>query len=189
MEEVALGIRFALAELFLLAGLSKLPRLPEFEQAVRRYELLPEAASRRVARAVPVVELVTGTLLAVGFGITVAAVALAAALAAFTVAISINLIRGRDIDCGCFSATAPRRITWRTVGRNIIFAAGALYVAVAHPAGLSLDAAFGWAEVTTSADAAVAVLISATVGVAAAGLLLNAARLHRLVVRANGASV
>jgi len=35
MSEAALGFRFVLAGIFLLAGLAKLPRLAEFEAAVR----------------------------------------------------------------------------------------------------------------------------------------------------------
>jgi hypothetical protein len=41
-------------------------------------------------------------------------------LAAFTAAVMINLIRGREIDCGCFGAGAARPITWATVGRNCV---------------------------------------------------------------------
>ena len=136
MAALALASRLALAVLFVLAGLAKLLNLAAFTRAVANYRLLPTAAVRPVATALPGLELATGLLLLLGLGTRPVAATLALMLLGFALAVSVNLLRGRRIDCGCFTGPGPRRITWATVARNLGLAAVAAWLALATPAPL-----------------------------------------------------
>lgn len=143
MAAAALVFRFVLGTVFLLAGLAKLPRRGKFEQAVRGYELVPGRLARPVALVLPPVELAGGSLLVLGLGTGVVASCLAALLLVFAGAVSVNLLRGRSIDCGCFGSVAEKRITWLTVARNAVFIGVALLVAVASPPSLAIAQGIG----------------------------------------------
>jgi len=178
-ELIPLAVRFLLAALFLLAGLSKLARLGEFESTLRRYELLPRALVGATARLLPAVEVACALLLGVGLATRVVALALAGLLIIFATAVAINLLRGREIDCGCFSAAAPNRITWRTVVRNVVLSALALVVVARPPAALALDGLWLARETSVPAGSALAVLVTSTVGLASFGVLLELWRFNR----------
>ena len=97
----------------------------------------------------------------------------ASALFAFSVAVIVNLCRGRTIECGCFGGSAPRQITWRLVATDAVLGAGSIAVAVAPPPS--------WAGSDT-----IAVLLAAAVAVLIRQLLAEAFRLrHALTVLQN----
>lgn len=187
MEYASLGFRYFIAAVFVFAGLSKFPRLAEFESAVGRYRLLPERFVRDVARALPPFELVCGLLLLMGLGIRIVSALLAVTLITFAGAVSINLLRGRAIDCGCFTTTAPQRITWLTVARNVALAAAAITVALTAPRALSLDGAIagaqtqvGRADATAIAIVSVSLLAATTLSSAALAFRAASISLRRL---------
>ena len=143
MGSAAVGFRFVLGTVFVLAGLAKLPRRAEFEAAVRGYRLVPERAVPSIARWLPVVELVAGALLLLGLGTAAVAALLGAFLVVFTGAVAINLARGRAIDCGCYGAGPARTIGWPTLVRNLGLLAMAVFVTAEAPAAFGLDAVLG----------------------------------------------
>src|ERR687887_557597 len=108
-------------------------------QAVRNYRLVPERAGELIGRTLPAVEVAAGALLAVGLGVRPVAALLALFLVAFSVAVAVNLLRGRTIDCGCFGPVAEKQITWWTVARNLVLTAAAIVVAAVQPTALALD--------------------------------------------------
>lgn len=129
----AIATSFALTVLvvvFAFAGVRKLRSLETFEGVVHNFRLLPEPLVRPVAYGLPVAEV------ALALGLIVPAIRggagtiAAALLGVFTLAVAINLIRGRrEIDCGCFSSELKQRLSWWLVLRNV--ALGGLAVAVA----------------------------------------------------------
>jgi uncharacterized membrane protein YphA (DoxX/SURF4 family) len=183
MGFVALCGRFTLASLFLLAGAAKLPRLAEFESAVRNYRLLPGRLVHPASVALPVGELAAGLLLALGFVTPAVAIAVAGLLVVFAAAVSVNLARGRSIDCGCFGSVAAKRITWATVARNLALAGLGVVVAAEAPRALALDAAIFGAAGAVSSSQALAVAIATTAALAAVALASAALRYRSLVER------
>ncbi|MFH5774877.1 MauE/DoxX family redox-associated membrane protein [Paracoccus sp. NGMCC 1.201697] len=124
---VAWTLRSFLAVLFASAALSKLTAIDEFHGVVRNFRLLPDALARPVAMVLPVVELAVAAGLLIGPLARPAALVAAALLAVFGLAIAINVLRGRSqIDCGCFRNGMKQRISWATVGRNVVLTALAL---------------------------------------------------------------
>jgi uncharacterized membrane protein YphA (DoxX/SURF4 family) len=182
VELLALGSRFALVILFLSAGLAKLSASEEFARAVRNYDLLPARWVAPVATWLPRLEVAAALLLGLGVLTTVVAAGLAGLLLVFTAAVAVNLVRGREIDCGCFGSSAPRRITWATVARNLALTALAALVVAWSPPALSLLPAWETGVAGAGAVAtgdAVAALVSSTAAAAGVLVLAEAARVQR----------
>ncbi|HEX2195897.1 MAG TPA: MauE/DoxX family redox-associated membrane protein [Actinomycetota bacterium] len=123
-------LRFLLALVFLVAGSGKVLDRKSFEKAVRNYKLVPESLAPAIASWLPRAELAAAFLLLAGIATPAVAFAVAAMLLGFAGAVAVNLLRGREIDCGCFSTPAPKKITWLTVARNVALAAAAVTLAV-----------------------------------------------------------
>lgn len=121
-------LRIGLAGLLLYAGLAKLHEPLVFAREIANYQLLPQLAPH-VAATLPVLELVAalamllpgprwrpaGALLAFGL------------MATFLVAVTSVVLRGVDIDCGCFGSGSGA-VTWLTVVRNLGLSLAALYL-------------------------------------------------------------
>jgi uncharacterized membrane protein YphA (DoxX/SURF4 family) len=177
----AVAFRFVLGTVFALAGLAKLPRRARFEQAVRGYRLVPDRLAPPIARLLPVVELVAGALLLLGFATAPVAGLLGAFLVVFTGAVAINLARGRAIDCGCYGAGPSRTIGWPTLVRNLGLLAMAVVVAAQAPAAFALDAVVGLgSRHGVSSGNAVGLLVAATVAVLGFTAAREALDLRRL---------
>ncbi len=121
----------SMALMFLAAAVHKLRDLRRFREVFAAYRLLPVAAGRRLAPAVPALEL------AVAVGLLFENLRLpalwtgVALLLVYAVAIAINLARGRrDLDCGCGGPSDRRPIAawmvWRNIGIATLLAAASL---------------------------------------------------------------
>lgn len=126
---------------FVLASVPKLRAPGAFERAVMNYELLPARASRFVARVLPIAESCVGIALLAGLASPVAATLAAICLVVFAFAVAANLVRGRTPDCGCHGTLVPRTITWSLVVIDLLYAAGAVFVALAPSTGVIVDPA------------------------------------------------
>jgi uncharacterized membrane protein YphA (DoxX/SURF4 family) len=185
VDFAAIGFRFFVGSVFLLAGQAKLPRQSEFEQVVRAYGVLPSRFVVPVARAVSLLEVAVATLLLIGLGTRVVAAVAAAALIAFSVAAGLNLIRGRDLDCGCYAVGAPRRITWALIARNAFLVAMAVVLALATPTSLAVDELMPGSVRTVAIThaSAFALLLVATTAILALTLIAEFVRLRSIQVR------
>jgi uncharacterized membrane protein YphA (DoxX/SURF4 family) len=119
--------RLVVAGVFLYAGAMKIADPPGFAHEVFNYKLLPPGAVNVVALWLPWIEVVSGVALLAGFRRKAAAGILGALLLAFLFGLSVNLARGRPVDCGCFGgAKAPRTDAERlaemrlAIGRDLL---------------------------------------------------------------------
>ena len=166
MHFVALIFRFALAGMFISAGVSKLAAMDAFGAAIRQYELLPDRAVTVVRRALPWLEVSIGFLLGVGLLTRVASLVAAVMLLGFAGAIATSLRRGRRFDCGCFAHA--KEAGWALVVRNVLLAGGAMVVAAASdPDAFSVDRLIGWSS-SGGVGSALAALVVGTLAIAAA---------------------
>jgi uncharacterized membrane protein YphA (DoxX/SURF4 family) len=179
VEVAAHAARFFLALVFLAAGLSKLPEREEFERAVTNYRLLPERFSRPVAVWLPRVEVLAGLLLALGVALVPVSFMVAGMLLVFSFAVGVNLLRGKEMSCNCFGASAPERMTWLTVGRNLVLVGMAALVALAPPSALAVWPGPGAGGMSVGAGAAFAMLLTAVSAALVAGLFGSALRVAR----------
>jgi len=121
----ALTIRWSLALVFLLAVIHKLRGPVAFKATMKNYRLLPDFLLLPFLYAVIAAELVAVVALLVNsrLGSSVAA----GLFVVYTLAILINLIRGRrDIDCGCSGPAVRQTLSAWLVVRNAGFLAAAL---------------------------------------------------------------
>jgi uncharacterized membrane protein YphA (DoxX/SURF4 family) len=113
-----LTLRLILGGLFIVAGLAKLRDPAAFATEVANYHLFSEAAPL-LAATLPAVELVAGLALISGPSRwrRSAALLLSGLMVVFTAALTLVVVRGINISCGCFGGdTGP--ITWLTVARD-----------------------------------------------------------------------
>lgn len=149
---IAWSLRLGLALLFAAGAWHKLSDRKRFEAAVRAYALLPDQMPWLVSRALPVVE----TAVAVGLLVPTwqqwASAAAAALLSVYTIAIVVNLARGRrEIDCGCFASKSTTPLSSALVARNLglIAAACALLLPTQPRALIWIDGLTLWTTLVT----------------------------------------
>ncbi len=169
--------RFVLATVFLSSGIAKLPRRREFVDAVRDYELVPEQVAVAIGRLLPAGEVLIGALLFTGVALLPAAAITGGVLGAFSIAIAMNLLRGREIACGCFGLVAEARLGWSSVLRNFVLIAAAVLVGWRPVATLSPEPA-GRA---VASGTGLAALIIGTLAALAYSLVREALRLRKLL--------
>lgn len=179
VDAAALTSRFILAFIFLNAALPKLLAPRAFERAVANYALLPLMLVRPVARWLPRLELVCAGTLFVGAAPAIVSGVAGALLVVFACAVTANLLRGRLIECGCNGATAPSRISWFHVARDVALAAMAFLVAVRMPDRLSVLAWPRETEAAINTANALATLVIAGSAVIAGSIANEGLRVFR----------
>lgn len=103
---VLLVLRLILGISFITASIHKIADPSAFAHIIYGYGLFPNDLINLIAIAVPFLELFCGLLLVTGVYQGGAALMINVMLVGFIMAISINLIRGYDFDCGCFTSGA-----------------------------------------------------------------------------------
>lgn len=118
--------QIALGVFFIVAALPKVADPPSFAHMIYNYRLVPGPLVNITALALPWAELLMGVALICGIWRRTAALLVGALLVVFIVAISVNLLRGNAIDCGCFdvadagkSVEERFRDMWMTIYRDI----------------------------------------------------------------------
>lgn len=98
--QAALSLGLALT--FLASAIPKLRHPKGFILVVLEYRVLPPSLGRLYARLLPGLELLVALLLLSGTLVRLAAAAASALFVSFVVGVGVNMVRGRDLDCGCF---------------------------------------------------------------------------------------
>jgi hypothetical protein len=121
---ILLTLRLCLAVLFAAAASHKIRDPLAFRDTLGRYELLPAALVGPAGAALMGAELVIAVTVLFS---RIASMAAAIVLAGYTVAIAVNLARGRtDLNCGCMGPAASAPISGWLVARNVLLVATAL---------------------------------------------------------------
>jgi putative oxidoreductase len=97
-----IACQLLLGGVFIYASLGKVLDQQGFISAIHSYRILPDLMVRPISYILPFVELIFGILLTVGVMTRLSATVLSVLLAIFIIAICSALIRGINIDCGCF---------------------------------------------------------------------------------------
>jgi hypothetical protein len=96
------------------------------------YQVVPDGVGRLVGRFLPWIEVILGCALLAGLGLPVTGGLTVLLLASFTIAVVINLRRGRRISCSCNGLATTTTIGTGTVARN-----GALMILGATTSGVA----------------------------------------------------
>lgn len=95
--------RLSLAAIFIYAGVIKATDVVAFAGHVANYQLLPYAWNFVAAAALPYVEILCGLLLLMNKRVRPSLLVLLLLNSVFIIALTSVMMRGFDIDCGCFN--------------------------------------------------------------------------------------
>ncbi len=129
-HHVQLLLRLTLGGLLILAAVTKFVDRGGFQAAVSEYRVFPSALERPFAVTLPFVELTLGVLLLAGLGTVIAASLAVPVFLSFSLAIGVNMVRGRDLDCHCFGSVQSEPIGWPAVIRSSALLVVAVIVAI-----------------------------------------------------------
>lgn len=126
MAVVSFLSRFIIGGIFLTAGLAKISDPVAFLITLRKFELLPDMYARFLAVYLPWLEFVLGLFILLGIMHRAGSLVLAFLNAVFGVAILSVILRGMEIDCGCFGLLGdvlnlPDMADMKAVIRNAVF--------------------------------------------------------------------
>jgi uncharacterized membrane protein YphA (DoxX/SURF4 family) len=100
---IEIALRWILGITFIYASYHKIMSPADFAKVVYGYNLFPEVLINLIAIILPFVELISGLSLLLGIYPRSAALIINGLLLAFIFILSINIMRGYEFDCGCFS--------------------------------------------------------------------------------------
>jgi uncharacterized membrane protein YphA (DoxX/SURF4 family) len=120
---IELAARWVLGLTFIYASYHKIFVPADFAKIVYGYDLFPHDAINLIAIILPFIELIAGLALILGVYPRSAAFIINGMLAAFILVLAINLIRGHEFNCGCFSAEGEESLysTEMTLVRDIVY--------------------------------------------------------------------
>ncbi len=103
--------RLILALIFIYAGAVKMQDVVAFASHVAAYQILPYAMNYLVATTLPYMEFLAGIILLLNARVRPALVVVGGMNLVFMVALVSVLLRGLDIDCGCFDPSGGQDVT------------------------------------------------------------------------------
>jgi len=104
-DRLYIMLRIILGIIFIWASWEKIIDPGGFARVVKNYAILPEILINPVALFLPWVEAICGILLITGYLVKGSAFIVDTLMCVFILAFVINMFRGIDISCGCFSNT------------------------------------------------------------------------------------
>jgi uncharacterized membrane protein YphA (DoxX/SURF4 family) len=119
--------RLVLGGLFIYAGIVKVADPLEFAQDVRNYRLAGQSLSFLTAVFLPWLEIVAGFFLVAGIMKRASALVVSSMLVFFILLVLLTLVRGLDVDCGCFG-TLSRRADLGLIVEDLLMLSMALSV-------------------------------------------------------------
>jgi putative oxidoreductase len=124
-----LMVRTLLGTVFLRDSIGKILHPAGFAKQICGYQLLPESWIGAAAISLPRLEIVLGCFLIVVLWLPGAIAIKSLLFAFFLLALLINLFRGPDVDCGCFStSSAGHGSRWTYLLRDLFFLALSMFL-------------------------------------------------------------
>lgn len=102
------SFRLILGGVFIWAGLLKIFDPLGFAEDIANFRVFPQWISFFLALILPWIEVISGVFLILGLFRHASTLILSLLLAAFLVLIVVSIMRGIDIDCGCFGSFSQK---------------------------------------------------------------------------------
>ena len=135
---ILFAFRLVVGGVFIWSGMLKILHPLGFAQNVAAYELFPKWMVILVAVSLPWVEATVGLLLVVGLFRRAAALVACGMLTAFILLVSVTMVRGLSLTCGCFGSLSGK-VGWTLLGQDIVLLLFSLIVLFSRSTELSLD--------------------------------------------------
>jgi len=120
LHRISMFIRIVLSFLFIFAGATKAYDPSEFAREIARYQLVPWTVSVLGAIYLPWLEMLTGILLLLKRFERGALLIVTVLLLVFSGALASAMVRGLNIDCGCFGRAFAATGTLTPLIRNLV---------------------------------------------------------------------
>ncbi len=122
-------IRLVIGGLFVYAGFLKALKPQAFADSIVTFQMLPKQLINVMAMGLPPFEILVGAMLIMGIRTKAASLAAILMSVIFSIAILQGLIRGLQIDCGCFGSGTPSAMkNWLSLGRDLLLIAGGVLI-------------------------------------------------------------
>jgi len=131
-KTVLLIFRLVLGGLFVYAGAVKAFDPLDFAQNIRNYQLVGQSLSFVAAIVLPWLEILAGLALILGVWTRGAALAVTGLLVFFIVLTAVTMVRGLDVDCGCFGSLS-RKSGWGVILEDLGMLALGLSILLDRP--------------------------------------------------------
>lgn len=136
--------RLIIGGIFLTAGLAKISDPVSFLITLRKFDLLPDTSARFFAVYLPWLEFVLGLFIILGLMHRAGSLILAFLNAVFGIAILSVILRGMEIDCGCFGLLGdvlnlPDMADMKAVIRNVVFSGFCMAIFISKKTFFSLE--------------------------------------------------
>ena len=118
-------VRIILSVIFIYAGMEKISYPAGFSDSINNYKILPLFTVNFLAIILPWIELIAGVLLLFGIRVKENSFIISVLLSIFIIAIVISLIRGLNIDCGCFGTFSGSKVgIYKLIENSLLLIAG-----------------------------------------------------------------
>lgn len=125
------GARWILGGVFIYASYDKILHPAAFSKIIYNYQILPDGLINLTALVLPMLELIMGIFFWVGFWMPGTVMLSNILLVSYIGALILNLARGLDINCGCFSMSSGSSINIESILWDAAFLALSVYLTVA----------------------------------------------------------
>ena len=133
-----LAARLFVGFILLYAGLGKIVEPQTFAKEIANYHILPDFLINITALVLPWLEVIIGIFLIAGIRIRASATIASVSMLVFIIAVLSAMIRGLDINCGCF-ADKVVMVGWRKIIEDLIILIAALLPAIFTQNSFSLE--------------------------------------------------
>jgi uncharacterized membrane protein YphA (DoxX/SURF4 family) len=121
-------LRLILGFIFIYAGGEKISYPDKFAESIANYQLLNNFFITLTAVVLPWIEVFAGILLICGAAVKENSVILSSLLFIFIAVGIISLLRGLDIDCGCFGSTTVKLGLTKILENVLLLATGIILI-------------------------------------------------------------
>lgn len=125
-------LRVVVGGVMVFAGWVKLFDMPGLASEINNYRILPEAWINFFAIILPPIELIAGLFLIFGIWMGGALAVTTGLLAVFTIAVQSAIMRGLDIECGCFGTSDAQKVGLQTLIRDVLLLFGTIPIWIAY---------------------------------------------------------
>ena len=125
-KHVQYSFQLMLGGVFIYASIGKILNPQDFANSISNYKLLPNPFINPIAVILPYIEFIFGLALIFDLLPKISAIVLSLLLLLFIIAIFSTIIRGLNIDCGCFNqfiqeSESYKINSWILILRDVLF--------------------------------------------------------------------
>lgn len=128
-----LAMRLIIGGIFIYAGIIKIQQPLNFADSIASFRMIPSHSINIFVLGLPPLEVIVGLMLIFNWKSRLAALAIFLLTVVFAIALGQALIRGLEVDCGCFGSGKPSILkTGASLGRDILLMVGSSWLYIAN---------------------------------------------------------